>query len=516
MDKRPAILIILDGWGYRQEVEGNAIAQARTPTMDRLMARHPHILMRASGEAVGLPNGQMGNSEVGHLNLGAGRIVYQDIIRIFKAIKDGTFFANRSLVEVMEKVKRQGSSLHLLGLLSDGGVHSHQEHLYALLKMAKERGVERCFVHAILDGRDTSPHGGLGYMEALLTKMKEIGIGQVATVAGRYYTMDRDNRWERVHKAYRAMVLGEGRRAHCPLEAISFAYRSDESDEFVLPTVVVDQENHPVTTMKDGDGIIFFNFRADRARQITRALLEPSFDRFPRGKAPQVSFVTMTLYEVDFGLPVVFEPISLEEILGEMCSRWGLRQLRIAETEKYAHVTYFFNGGREEPYEGEDRILIPSPPVETYDKKPEMSAFEVTEKVVELLGKGVYDLVVLNYANADMVGHTGIMEAAIRAIEAVDTCLGKVLRKVEEVGGVAIITGDHGNAEQMVDLERNEPHTAHTCNPVPLFLFNGDKKRLREQHEGMLCDVAPTLIHLMGRPKPKLMEGNCLIVEEGC
>ncbi len=504
---KPVTLIIMDGFGESDEIEGNAIASAKTPNIDRLKSSYPFTTIGAAGLDVGLPPGQMGNSEVGHLNLGAGRVVYQDYTRINLAIEDGSFYSNPVLVEAADLAKERGRTLHLMGLLSDGGVHSHNAHLYALLRLAKARGVERLRIHAILDGRDVPPRSALGYFRDLGDEVATIGLGSVATVAGRYYSMDRDRRWERTKLAYRAMTSGEGLKAETPEEAVKAGYDRGEDDEFLKPTVI-----DPDGLVRDDDSLIFFNFRPDRARQITKAFVDPGFCDFERDKI-NVHFVCMTLYQESIRSPVAFPADHLKETLGEVVSGSGLRQLRIAETEKYAHVTFFFNGGREEASPGEDRLLIPSPKVATYDRKPEMSAFEVTDAVVGKIREGVYDLIVLNYANSDMVGHTGIFDAAVKAVEAVDECVGRIVSEVLARGGAVLLTADHGNAEQMENEATGQHHTAHTTNPVPFVLIrDGEKARLRE--DGILADVAPTVLDLLGLPAPAAMTGRSLIVRD--
>ncbi len=505
------LLLIMDGYGLNPEKEGNAIACAKKPNLDRLFKDYPCTTLGASGWDVGLPEGQMGNSEVGHLNFGAGRIVYQEITRIDKAIQDKTFFKNSVLTEAMERAKKRGVNLHLLGLVSDGCVHSSPNHLYALLRMAKDKGVEKVLVHAFLDGRDTSPTGGMGFLKQLLDKFKEYGIGELATVAGRYYAMDRDKRWERVQKAYQAMVSGEGNQANNIMDAIKASYDNKVTDEFVLPIVVCDDENQPTGRIQKDDVGIFFNFRADRARELSHALTDENFKEFPRPDNLTIDLVNLTLYDEKLKTRVAFPPVRMSNILGEVLSNEGKKQLRIAETEKYAHVTFFFNGGEEEAFEGEDRILIPSPKVPTYDLKPEMSAYEVTEAVVREIESRKYDLIVLNYANPDMVGHTGVLSAAIKAVEAVDECVGRVITAVKEVGGIAMVTADHGNAEKMIDSNNGQTFTAHTTNRVPFALImDGFKGTLRS--DGRLADVAPTILHLMNIKKPEEMEGRNLIV----
>ncbi|HEY6873407.1 MAG TPA: 2,3-bisphosphoglycerate-independent phosphoglycerate mutase [Geobacteraceae bacterium] len=509
MPTHPLLLMILDGWGINPNPAHNAIAQARTPVMTRLCADYPCTDIGTSGMSVGLPEGQMGNSEVGHLNIGAGRIVYQDLTRISKSIADGDFFENPVLLDCIARTKAAGGRLHLAGLLSDGGVHSHNTHLYALLELAKREGVD-VFVHCLLDGRDTPPKSGADYLAQLETEIARIGVGRIATVIGRYYAMDRDNRWERVEKAYAAMVYGEGERFASADLAIEKSYLDGVTDEFVLPSVIADS-GETAGRVRNGDGFIFFNFRSDRAREITRTFTDPAFTGFQRGEWRRLaSYVCMTTYDETFNLPVAFGPEALTNILGEVVSKAGLTQLRIAETEKYAHVTFFFNGGSEVPFPNEERALIPSPKeVATYDQKPEMSAFAVTEELLKRLDGDRYDLVVLNFANADMVGHTGIMEAAVRAIETVDACVGMLVEKVRARGGRAIITADHGNAETMVD-ENGGPHTAHTTDRVPLILVDDTRigARLRA---GILADIAPTILEILGLPKPAEMTGRSLI-----
>ncbi|MBN2331622.1 MAG: 2,3-bisphosphoglycerate-independent phosphoglycerate mutase [Deltaproteobacteria bacterium] len=504
------VLIIADGWGLSPLQEGNAIALAKTPVVDRLLREYPQTALTASGLAVGLPAGQMGNSEVGHLNIGAGRVVYQELTRISKAIADGDFERNQVLLQAMGAVKKAGGTLHLMGLLSDGGVHSHLDHLQALVSMAAAQGTTIA-VHAFLDGRDTPPTSGKDYLEKLQTYLAKGGNGSIATVMGRFYAMDRDQRWDRVAQAYDALVCGQGRRADDALSAIESAYGSGEVDEFVLPTVIVDHQGQP-TVINDGDGIIFFNFRADRAREITRALTSPSFSEFARRRVPKLgSYVCFTEYDASFDLPVAFPPESLTNVLGEVIAAAGLRQLHIAETEKYAHVTFFFNGGREEPFPGEDRCLIPSPrDVRTYDEKPAMSAFEVAAETLKRLESGRYQLIVLNFANCDMVGHTGGIKAAVLACEAVDTCIGKVVDKVLEMDGVALLTADHGNAEQMVD-GTGRPQTAHSTNPVPCVLVGRQSSDLSLRTDGVLADIAPTILDLLGIECPDEMTGRSLL-----
>ena len=506
----PLLLMILDGWGINPHSQNNAISQAATPNMTRLCREYPCTLLDASGMAVGLPDGQMGNSEVGHLNIGAGRIVYQDLTRITKAIEDGSFFNNEVLLDCIAKTKASGGSLHLAGLLSDGGVHSHNTHLYALLQMAAKEGIRNIFVHCLLDGRDTPPKSGAEFLDQLDAEMQRIGTGRIATVIGRYYAMDRDKRWDRVEKAYSAMVQGIGLEFASAKFAIEQSYLDGVTDEFVLPSVIV-EGGEPIGRIKDGDGFIFFNFRSDRAREITRAFTDPNFDGFARRRLPQLaSYACMTVYDETFDLPVAFAPVELKNILGEVIGRSGLKQLRIAETEKYAHVTFFFNGGNETPFPGEDRVLIPSPrEVPTYDEKPEMSAGLVTDEFLRRMDEDKYDFIVLNFANADMVGHTGMLPAAVKAIETVDECVGKIVEKVLEKNGRALITADHGNAESMVD-EKGEPHTAHTTDPVPFILVD-DTRKDASLRSGTLADIAPTVLDLMGITKPAEMTGKSLL-----
>ncbi|HEY5513221.1 MAG TPA: 2,3-bisphosphoglycerate-independent phosphoglycerate mutase [Geomonas sp.] len=511
MPKKPLLLMILDGWGISPESDHNAIARAKTPNMTRLCAQYPTSEIDGSGLSVGLPAGQMGNSEVGHTNIGAGRVVYQDLTRITKSIEDGDFFQNPVLVGCMQKAIAGSGRLHLAGLLSDGGVHSHETHLYALIEMAKRQGVREVFIHCLLDGRDTPPQSGAEYLARLEGEIGKIGLGQIATVIGRYYAMDRDNRWERVEQAYRAIVLGEGKPYPSARAAIEESYRDGVTDEFVLPSVIV-SEGKPSGKLSDGDGFIFFNFRSDRAREITRTFTDPGFSGFPREVFPKLSsYVCMTSYDETFGLPVAFGSDELKNIFSEVISNAGLTQLRIAETEKYAHVTFFFNGGRETPFPGEDRALIPSPKdVATYDQKPEMSAYLVTEELLKRLDEDKYDVVILNFANADMVGHTGIMAAAVRAVEAVDDCVGKLVDRVLQLGGAVLVTADHGNAEVMLD-ETGGPHTAHTCDLAPFVLVD-DSRKGAQLRKGVLADLAPTMLAMLGIPQPPEMTGKSLIV----
>lgn len=512
MSDKPVVLIVLDGWGINKNAEGNAISAAHAPVYNSLIKECPNTELRASGEAVGLPDGQMGNSEVGHLNLGAGRVVYQDSTRISKAIREGEFFKNPVLVSAMRSVKKSGGALHLMGLLSDGGVHSRLDHVFAMFDMAKAHGVTDVFFHAFLDGRDTPPSSALGYITKLEDYLATLGIGRIASVSGRYYAMDRDKRWERVQKAYEALVAGEGIRKYSAIDAVKQSYENNKTDEFMLPTVILaPNTNRPLATINDNDTVIFCNFRSDRAREITQALTDPDFQGFKRKLVPKLaSFICLTTYDETFNLPVAFTPMRLTNILGGVLSKKGLRQLRIAETEKYAHVTFFFNGGEEPPFPLEDRILVPSPrDVATYDKKPEMSAREITEKLVESILSRQYGFILTNYANPDMVGHTGILEAAVKAVEVLDECLGRVLRTAQETGARVLITADHGNLEMMADSSTGQPHTAHTVDPVP-FIVAGEKVKLRDG--GLLADVAPTVLALLGIEQPAEMTGRSLIL----
>ena len=511
MPKKPLVLMILDGWGINPSPVHNAVALAKTPNLTKYLNEYPHVPIKTSGMAVGLPEGQMGNSEVGHLNLGAGRIVYQELTRVTKSILDGDFFTNPALLECIARVKASGGRLHLSGLLSDGGVHSHNTHLYALLELAKREGLTDVFVHCLLDGRDTPPQSGAGYLAELEAEIVRIGIGKIATVMGRYYAMDRDTRWDRVEKAYNAMVHGLGELCVSSQDAIIQSYASRVHDEFVVPAVICEQ-GAPVGHLLDGDGCIFFNFRSDRAREITRALALDDFDGFVRRDRPELAdYVCLTEYDATFGLPIAFESTELKNLFGGILADAGLKQLRIAETEKYAHVTFFFNGGAETPFSGEDRALIPSPKdVATYDLKPEMSAVQVTEKLLKLLDQDQYDVIILNFANCDMVGHTGVEAAAITAVETVDTCAGRVVAKVRDLGGAVLITADHGNAEQMQD-DNGEPFTAHTTNPVWLVLVDDSRTGVTLREDGRLADVAPTMLKMLGLPQPTEMTGESLL-----
>ena len=501
--KKPLILCILDGFGIAEK-DGNAIYAANTPNLDKLFAENPTTAIGASGMDVGLPDGQMGNSEVGHTNIGAGRIVYQELTRITKSIKDGDFFENEALLKAVDNALENNSALHLMGLLSDGGVHSHITHLYGILELAKRKGLEKVYVHAFLDGRDVPPSSGKDFVEALENKLNEIGVGKIATVMGRYYAMDRDNRWERVVKAYDAMVLREGVQCADAVKAVENSYAEGVTDEFVVPTVIEGAE-----AIKAQDSVVFFNFRPDRAREITRTFVDEAFDGFERrnGFFP-LTYICMTQYDATMpNVEVAFKPQSLTNTLGEYLSKKGLTQLRIAETEKYAHVTFFFNGGVEKQSEGEDRILVASPKVATYDMQPEMSAYEVCDKCCEAIESGKYDVIILNFANCDMVGHTGVFEAAVSAVEAVDTCMGKVAASVEKMGGVTLVTADHGNADRMVDTD-GSPFTAHTTNPVK-FCVAGYPCTLREG--GVLADIAPTMLKILSLPQPEEMTGTSII-----
>jgi len=512
MNKRPAVLMILDGYGLNDQKEGNAILAADTPIMDDLMASCPFVKGNASGLAVGLPKGQMGNSEVGHLNMGAGRIVYQELTRISKSIEDGDFFENEALLTAMENCKKNHSALHLFGLVSDGGVHSHNTHIYGLLEMAKRSGVKDVFVHCFLDGRDTSPASGKEFVAQLAAKMKEIGVGKVASVMGRYYAMDRDNRWDRVALAYQALTKGQGQMAADGVSGIQASYDEGKTDEFVMPTVVT-EEGKAIGTIKDKDSVIFFNFRPDRAREITRAFCMDHFDGFPREKRLDLVYVCFTEY--DETIPnklVAFQKTTITNTFGEFLAAHKKTQARIAETEKYAHVTFFFNGGIEEPNEGEERILVKSPKVSTYDLQPEMSAPAVCDKLVEAIESGKYDVIIVNFANPDMVGHTGIENAAVKAVEAVDRCVGRAVEAIKKVNGQMFICADHGNAEQLIDYVTGEPFTAHTTNPVPFILVNGDPSYALKEG-GCLADIAPTLIELMGMEQPGEMTGKSLLIK---
>ena len=514
MKKKPTVLMILDGYGLNKSCEHNAVCEAKTPVMDQLMSQCPYVSGQASGLAVGLPDGQMGNSEVGHLNMGAGRIVYQELTRITKSIEDGDFFENEELLKAVQNAKEKGTALHMYGLLSDGGVHSHITHVFGLLELAKRQGLEKVYVHCFLDGRDTPPESGKGYVEQLTAKMKELGVGEVGMISGRYYAMDRDNRWDRVEKAYRALTLGEGvNGGEDPAAAVQASYDDGKTDEFMLPTVM-QKDGKPVAAIQEGDSIIFFNFRPDRAREITRAFCDPEFAGFERERIQDLTYVCFTDY--DETIPnklVAFKKEEIKNTFGEWLAANHMTQARIAETEKYAHVTFFFNGGVEEPNEGEDRILVKSPKVATYDLQPEMSAYEVCDKLVEAIRSQKYNVIIINFANPDMVGHTGVEKAAIAAIEAVDACVGRAVEAIREVDGQMFICADHGNAERMVDETTGEPYTAHTTNPVPFLLVNaGPEYGLDEG--GRLADIVPTLIDLMGMEKPAEMTGRSLLIRK--
>ena len=513
MSKKPVVLMILDGFGLNDNHEANAVYAAKTPNIDRLMAECPWQKGYASGLAVGLPDGQMGNSEVGHMNMGAGRIVYQELTRITKEIEDGDFFENEALKSAFENAKKNNSSVHMYGLVSDGGVHSHNTHIYGLLEMAKRMGVDKVYVHAFLDGRDTAPTSGLGFVNELESKMAELGVGKVASLSGRFYAMDRDNRWDRVEKAYRNLTEGNGVAATSATEALQASYDQDVTDEFVLPTTIM-EDGKPVATIQDGDSVICFNFRPDRAREITRTFCMDEFDGFDRGARKNVTYVCFTEYDVTIpNKDVAFKKVELKNTFGEFLAANGKTQARIAETEKYAHVTFFFNGGVEEPNLNENRILVNSPKVATYDLQPEMSAPEVCDKLCDAITSDQYDVIVINFANPDMVGHTGIIEAAVKAVETVDTCVGRAVQALKSVDGVMFICADHGNCEQMVDYETGAPWTAHTTNPVPFILVNADPSYGLAEG-GKLCDIIPTLIELMGMEQPAEMTGHSLLIKK--
>jgi 2,3-bisphosphoglycerate-independent phosphoglycerate mutase len=506
----PLALIIIDGWGYSPRPEGNAIAQAATPYYDELCENYPLTMLEASGTRVGLPAGVMGNSEVGHLNIGAGRVILMDVSRVDHDIATGEFFRNEVLLAAIDGVKKRGKTLHLMGLLSDGQVHSSQEHLYALLRLAKQRGLERVFIHCFLDGRDTPPSSAAHYIEALQKKLEEIGCGQIASLIGRYYAMDRDKRWERTQRAYELLVKGKGERASDPVAAILRSYESGVTDEFIEPTVIVKASGEPAATIQEGDAVIFFNFRPDRARQLTRALAIPGFQEFDVSSRPQIEFVCFTVYDRSFPLPVAFPPRDHKNVLAEVWEKICIRNYRLAETEKYAHVTYFFNGGVEKEYGCERRLLVPSPKISTYDLQPEMSAFKVTDKVLRGIQEKETDVFIVNFANPDMVGHTGKLDKTIEACQYVDTCLGWITKAIRQVGGTTIITADHGNAEQMIDPQSGGPHTAHTTNPVPFHLIDEASRGLKLRQGGALEDVAPTLLGLLDNEKPEEMTGRDL------
>ena len=509
MNKKTYMIMILDGVGLNDEIFGNAFKQANTPNIDKYISKYPNSHIKTSGLAVGLPNGQMGNSEVGHTNIGAGRIVYQELTRISKEIDDGKFFQNEEFLKAIKHVKDNNSALHLCGLVSNGGVHSHNSHLYALLKLAKENDIKNVYVHAFLDGRDTLPTSSVEFLKELEEKMKEIGVGKIATLCGRYFAMDRDKRWERVKLAYDAMVNFIGNKFKTVQKAIETSYEAEEFDEFVKPVVIINEDGTPVGNVKEHDSVIFFNFRPDRARQLTRVFTDKEFNEFETVKFNDLCFVTMTRYDETLNnVLVAYKPQNLVNTFGEYISNKGLTQLRIAETEKYAHVTFFFNGGREEPYKNEERILVPSPKVATYDLKPEMSAYEVTDNILKVIEDEVYDVIIVNFANGDMVGHTGNLEKAIEAMEAVDKCVGKIVSALEKHKGEAIITADHGNCEMMIDLKTGEPLTSHTTLDVPIIIVSD---RVKSISSGSLCDLAPTMLALMGLEKPNEMSGKSLV-----
>ena len=514
MTKKMTALIIMDGFGERAETYGNAIKLAGTPNLDKLEAEYPHTVIGASGMDVGLPDGQMGNSEVGHLNIGAGRIVYQELTRITKSIQDGDFFKVPEFVDACQKAKKNVGKLHLMGLLSDGGVHSHITHLFALIDLAKQQGLDNVYVHCIMDGRDTPPSSGIEYVQQLQDYMDKVHFGKIATISGRFWAMDRDKRWDRIQKAYEAISCGVGDKADCPICAMKNSYKNEKTDEFVVPCVI-QEDGKPVATVEAGDSMIFFNFRPDRTREITRAFIDANFSDFERlGGYKPVTFVGMTRYDDTFtNIETAFKPVTLTNTMGEYLAANGKTQLRIAETEKYAHVTFFFNGGVEAPNPGEDRELIPSPKVTTYDLKPEMSAYEVTDKAVELIGSGKYDVMILNFANCDMVGHTGVLEAAEKAVKTVDACVDRVVKAVLATGGQVLITADHGNADMMIDPTTGEPFTAHTTNKVPFILVDPSRKDAKLREGGRLADLAPTMLELMGLPKPAEMTGESLIAK---
>lgn len=509
--KKPVMLMILDGFGLTEHHEANAVYLADKPNFDKYWNEYPHTTLKASGLAVGLPEGQMGNSEVGHMNIGAGRVVYQELTRISEMIRNGEFFRNKALTDAMENALKNNSDVHLLGLVSDGGVHSHIDHVKALIKLAKEKNVRQIYLHAFMDGRDTSPTAGAGYLKELQETMDSVGIGKIASVSGRYYAMDRDNRWDRIEKAYNVMVRNEGVKSNDPIAYLEGSYQNEITDEFIVPAMITDESGSPLTKIKDKDSVIFFNFRPDRAREMTRAINDRDFIAFKRDTL-DLDYVTMTQYDKTLkNVSVAYMPQVLSNILGEIVSNHGLKQLRIAETEKYAHVTFFFNGGVEIPYEGEDRILVPSPKVATYDLKPEMSAFEVTDQLLEAMDQGDYDMIILNYANCDMVGHTGVLSAAVKAVETVDTNMKRVVDKVLEKGGSVFVTADHGNCEQEIDYTTGEPFTSHTTNPVPLIYITNEPKKML--NPGVLSDLAPTILEEMGLEKPEDMTAHSLLTE---
>jgi 2,3-bisphosphoglycerate-independent phosphoglycerate mutase len=516
LKKRPFILIIRDGWGYNPdpaEDKFNAVKCANVPIDRMLMAEYPNCLIHTSGETVGLPDGTMGNSEVGHQNLGAGRTVPQESVRISKTIRDGTFFENSEFLNLIRFLKERNGKLHLMGLCSDIGVHSLLDHIYGLLELAKRNNVKDVFIHAFTDGRDSPPDSGAGYIAQIEKKAQEIGIGKIASVMGRFYAMDRDSRWERIQKAYECISIGKGLKAASAAEAVAKSYEKGVTDEFIEPTCIINTENEPLGVVNDGDGVIFFNFRGDRPREITRVFVAPDFKDFPRTTKPDIYYVCMTEYDASIPAHVAFpKPPKMKNILGEYWSSLGLKQFRCAETEKYAHVTFFFNDYTEKPFEGEDRQIVPSPRVRTYDLKPEMSVYEVADIVLKRLNTNKYDVMVINFANPDMVGHTGILAAAVKAAEAVDECVGKILNKIKALGGAAIITADHGNFEKMID-EQGKPHTSHTIGDVPLVVFDERYKGKKMRQGGILADVGPTLLEMMGLPKPEEMTGQSLIAK---
>ena len=515
LKNRPFVLIIRDGWGYNpnpDEDKYNAVRCANTPIDDMLMAEYPNCLIHTSGENVGLPAGTMGNSEVGHQNIGAGRIVPQESVRLSMTIRNGSFFENPEFLNLIKFVKTNNGKMHIMGLCSDIGVHSLLNHLYGLLELAKRNDVKDVFIHAFTDGRDSPPNSGAGYIAEIEKRAEEIGVGKIATVAGRFYAMDRDSRWDRVQKAYECIRTGKGLKAATAAQAVAQSYEKNVTDEFIEPTCIVDNNNQPIATINDGDGVIFFNFRGDRPREITRAFVEPDFKDFVRTSKPNIYFVCMTEYDATVPAPVAFpKPPKMKNILVAYWSSLGLKQFRCAETEKYAHVTFFFNDYTEKPFSGEDRQIVPSPRVRTYDLKPEMSAFEVTDVVLKRLDSNKYDVVVVNFANPDMVGHTGILSAAIKAAEAVDECVGRILDKIKSLGGVAIVTADHGNFEKMWDIEKNQPYTSHTTNDVPLIVFDERYKNSKLRQDGKLADVGPTLLEMMELPQPEEMTGQSLL-----
>jgi 2,3-bisphosphoglycerate-independent phosphoglycerate mutase len=519
VDKKPIALIILDGWGLNPREDGNAVVLGSTPIWDSLLKKYPNTVLKAAGRSVGLPEGQMGNSEVGHLNLGAGRIVYQPFTRVNNAIESGEFFENQVLNQSLETAVDNGSNLHLVGLLSDGGVHSHINHLFAILELAKKKGLENVYVHAILDGRDTPPKAAKKYIKLLQTKIQtDLGIGKIATVMGRYYAMDRDNRWDREKKAYDAIVFGEGLKSNSALDAVVESYKRGDGDEFVIPTVIKKHENlsEPVARLIDNDVVIMYNFRADRIRQLTHAIMDDDFDAFDRGKKIKVDCTCMMEYEANIDAPVLFPPLKIKNTLGEVLSKNNFKQLRIAETEKYAHVTFFFNGELETPYPGETRVLIPSPRIATYDLQPEMSAYKVKDTVIHEISECKFDVIILNFANGDMVGHTGILNAAVQAVETVDKCLGDVIEALKNVNGKALVTADHGNAEEMIYYDTGEPHTTHTINDVACILVTDEDLEIRQSTEDnalSLSDIAPTILELLGIKKPTEMTGESLIIK---